>query len=86
MDFWKRTSVEHVCSDVLVRSATEFRHALDLLHQDGSLMNNPYADEIMKGLCITEEELGRRGVNLPGGRKEGKPQPPALSHYIGGVA
>lgn len=86
MAFWKRTSVKHVCSDVLIRSAAELRHAMDLLHRDGSLMDNPYADEIMHGLCITEDELGRRGIDLSGGRKKGQPQPPVLSHQFGGAA
>lgn len=86
MTFWKRTSIEHVCSDVLIRSAAELRHAMDVLSRDDSLLDNPYADELMHGLFVTENELDRRGIDWPGRGEEREPQAPVVSHHIVGAA
>lgn len=73
MTFWTKRSVEMMYDEVLVRSAMEFGHALDIMERNGVAAENPYLQEIRQGLALMKKELRRRGIGLP---SQGAPAPP----------
>lgn len=65
--FYSEDAVQQLYDDVLIRGVVEFRRALGMLERNGLGQNNPYADEMRRGLRTMEAELARRKLpfNLP---------------------
>lgn len=64
MAFWTKQSVKMMYDEVLIRSAMEFRQALEIMERNGISLDNPYFLEIKRGLSLMEKELRQRELEL----------------------
>lgn len=65
MAFWTKQSVKMMYDEVLIRSAMEFRQALEIMERNSISLDNPYFLEIKRGLSLMEKELRQRELELP---------------------
>lgn len=63
-EFFSEQSVQHLCDEVLLRCAVQFRQAVDILGWKGETIQNPYLQEMREGLRTMEAELARRHIVL----------------------
>lgn len=62
--FYSEDVVQQLYDDVLIRGVVEFRRALGMLDRNGLGRNNPYAEEMRRGLRTMEAELARRKLQF----------------------
>lgn len=63
-EFFSEPSVQHLCDEVLLRCAVQFRQAVGMLERNGVTIQNTYLQEMREGLCTMEAELARRHIFL----------------------
>lgn len=84
MAFWTKQSVKMMYDEVLIRSAMEFRQALEIMERNGISSDNPYLLEIKRGLSLMEKELRQRELELPSQHTPEAPLSPKAQPWLSG--